>query len=87
MLSSVLSVLLMSGSTSLSPAVAETVPGPALVATVDAPVAAKPAPVRVAGPFATYAKAADYADYLEDEYGYRTRVVRSGNGFYYVYFW
>ena len=39
-----------------------------------------------AGPFGSYAAAADYADFLEIEYGFFTRVVRSG-GWYYVIYW
>jgi hypothetical protein len=39
------------------------------------------------GPFATYSAAADYADYLEIELGYYTRVFRAGNGYYYVSYW
>jgi hypothetical protein len=42
---------------------------------------------RVVGPFWSYASAADYADYLEVELGYYTRVVRSSSGAYYVYYW
>jgi hypothetical protein len=39
-----------------------------------------------AGPFSTYLAAADYADFLELEYGFYTRVVRSG-GLYFVIYW
>jgi hypothetical protein len=42
---------------------------------------------RTAGPFGSYISAADYADYLELEYGYYTRVIRSSNGWYYVIYW
>ena len=44
-------------------------------------------PSATAGPFATYAVAADHADYLEFEYGFFTRVIRSNTGWYYVIYW
>jgi hypothetical protein len=51
-----------------------------------APAARTEASTGVAGPFYTYAAADDYADYLEDEYGFRTRVVYH-YGRYYVLYW
>jgi hypothetical protein len=69
---------LASGSASPADAVAAAVPE-------TAPADHAEAAVGVAGPFYTYAAADDYADYLEDQYGFCTRVVYQYGRYYVLY--
>jgi hypothetical protein len=79
-------LLLLLGSLTAHTPVEVTPVAPAEPTAITAPADAEYA-TRVVGPFWSYAAAADYADYLEVELGYYTRVVRYTSGAYYVYYW